>query len=117
MCNRFTEASSWEEFVQEFRGPSYLAQDLDDIDHPAAELLRHWRDEGVPAETTSPAWTPEQRDACVERGCHHSANKHSAFLREEMATFMEDKFWMVLPYELVRELVELMLWQIGSAHV
>ena len=27
-----------------------------------------------------------------------------------MATFMEDKFWMVLPYELVRELVELMLW-------
>ena len=92
LCKRFTEASSWEEFVQEFCGPSYLAQDLDDIDHPAAKLLHHWRDEGVPAETTSPAWTPEQRDACVERGCHQSANKHSAFLREEMATFMEDKF-------------------------
>ena len=72
--------------------------------------VRHWRDNGVPAETTSPAWTPKQRDACVERGCHHSANKHSAFLREEMATFMEDKFWMVLPYQLVCELVKLMLW-------
>ena len=23
---------------------------------------------------------------------------------------MEDKFWMVLPYELIRELAELMLW-------
>ena len=69
LCKRFTEALSWEEFVQEFRGLSYLARDLDDIDHPAAELLRHWRDNGVPAETTSPAWTPEQigRASCRER--------------------------------------------------
>ena len=80
LCKRFYEASSWEEFVNEFRGPSYLAQDLDNVDHPAAELLRHWRDEGVPAETTSPPWTTEQRDACVERGCHQSANQHSEFL-------------------------------------
>ena len=92
------------------RWDARLAQDLDNVDHPAAELLRHWRDHGVPAETTSPPWTVEQRDTCVERGCHHSANQHSDFLREEMATFMESKFWMVLPYELIRELAELMLW-------
>ena len=55
------------------------------------------------------SWTTKQRDACVNQGCHQSANLHSNFLREEMATFMEDKFWVVLPYELVRELAELML--------
>ena len=27
-----------------------------------------------------------------------------------MADFIESKFWMVLPYELIRELVELMIW-------
>ena len=41
LCKHYYEASSWEEFVKEFRGPSYLAQDLDDVDHPAAELLCH----------------------------------------------------------------------------
>ncbi len=91
-------ADSWEEFINEFRGPSYLAQDLDHVEHPSGELLPHWRDQGVPAETTSPPWTVEQRDSCVARGCHRSANQHSEFLREEMATFMENRFWMVLPY-------------------
>jgi hypothetical protein len=101
-------SSTWEEFVEEFRGRSYLATELDHVEHPAAELLRQWRDEGVPAMTSSPPWTNEQKDQCIHRGCHQSAKDHADFLREEMAEFIENKFWVVLPYEIVRDLEDIM---------
>ena len=95
--------------MNNFRGRSYLSENIDDLQHPAAPLLRDWRDNGVPAQTSSATWTSEQRDECVRRGCHHSANEHSDFLREEMAEFIENKFWMVLPYDQVRDLPNLQL--------
>ena len=36
LCTAFDKAGSWESFVKDFRGPSYLSDELDDIDHPAA---------------------------------------------------------------------------------
>ena len=50
----FTSSTSWEAFVDDFRGPSYLSKNLDDIDHEAAPLLQKWRDEGVPADAVAP---------------------------------------------------------------
>jgi hypothetical protein len=109
LCESFDSAESWESFVNHFRGPSYLSPCLDDLDHPAALLLRKWRDEGVPAETKTEPWTLEQKDECINRGCHYSATEHASFLREELADFIEDKFWMVLPYEVVRHLDRILL--------
>ena len=63
----------------------------------------------MPAESTSRPWTDHQKDECIRRGCHYSATEHSTFLREEMADFIENRFWMVLPYELIRHLEELMM--------
>ena len=74
LCEQFTSAESWESFVSTFRGPSYLSTELDDLDHPAAALLRQWRDEGVPANSRSEPWTAEQKDECINHGCHYSAN-------------------------------------------
>ena len=108
LVSSFSKSSSWENFVEEFRGRSYLSPELDNLDHPAASLLREWRDNGVPAKTTSPPWTLEQKDECIRRGCHQSATEHSDFLREEMAEFIENRFWTVLPYDLVRHLEEIM---------
>jgi hypothetical protein len=109
LSSEFASAASWEDFVTQFRGRSYLSPDLQDLDHPAAELLRQWRDEGVPVNSTSPPWTDDQKDLCIRRGCHQSATQHSAFLRDEMAEFIESKFWVVLPYTQVRHLQQLML--------
>ena len=95
--------------MNEFRGQSYLAADLDLIDHPAANLLNDWREHGVPVRTTSEPWTAEELDALVERGCHRSATEHSDFLRKEMSEFIENKFWTVLPYDSVKHLTELQL--------
>ena len=62
----------------------------------------------MPADTESLPWTRAQKDECIRRGCHQSATEHSDFLREEMAEFIENRFWTVLPYELVRDLEEIM---------
>ena len=102
-------ASSWEEFVGSFPGPSYLSPLVDKLDHPAASLLSKWRDEGVPVQTTVESWTAKQKDEGTARGCHHSADEHAEFLREEMADNIENKFWMVLPHKQVRDLPQLML--------
>jgi hypothetical protein len=85
-------------------------RDPDSVDHPAADLLRLWRDEGVPALTSSPPWPGDLKDTLIEHGCHRSATKHADFLREEMAEFIENRFWTVLPYRLVRELPQLQLY-------
>jgi hypothetical protein len=105
----FDAAQSWEAFVSDFRGRSYLAPDLERLPHPAAKLLSEWRDHGVPALTSSPPWSTETKQACVERGCHRSAIEHATFLREEMAEFIDNRFWVVLPYRAVAHLPNLQL--------
>jgi hypothetical protein len=102
-------AASWEAFVNAFRGRSYLAETIASVDHPATPLLQTWRDQGVPVLSSSPPWPPEALDSCVARGCHRSASEHAAFLREEMAEFIENKFWVALPYDAVKHLPNLQL--------
>lgn len=102
-------SGSWTNFVENFRGRPYLAEELDGVDHPAANLLREWRDNGVPVLTSSEPWSQELKDSHVERGCHRSADEHSVFLREEMSEFIDNRFWAVLPYSAVRHLPQLQL--------
>jgi hypothetical protein len=68
-----------------------------------------WRDHGVPPKMTSEPWSPDQKDTCIQCGCHKSVNECAAFLREEMAKFIERKFRVVLPYKIVCHLQELMM--------
>ena len=97
LVKELRSAESWEDFVLSFRGRSYLADSLDHVDHPAAGLLRQWRDHGVPAKTSAEPWSDATKDSCVERGCHRSATEQATFLRDEMSEFIENKFWVVLP--------------------
>jgi len=55
------------------------------------------------------SWTPKHKDECVAYGCHKSAEMHKEFIREEMADFIENGFWVVLPYSIAEDLP-------GSAH-
>jgi hypothetical protein len=56
LATSYDESSSWDSFVTAFRGRSYLAPNVEQVQHPAAELLAKWRDEGVPALTSSEPW-------------------------------------------------------------
>ena len=60
--------------------------------------------EGLLVHTSNEPWTLQQKDERLQHGCHLSATEHKDFLRDKLATFMENCFWMVLPYRLVRHL-------------
>ena len=109
LAHDLQSAGSWENFINAFRGESYLSPELDNLEHPAANLLREWRDHGVPAQTSSPPWSEDTKDSYVERGCHRSANEHAEFLRDEMSEFIDSRFWVVLPYSLVCDTPQLQL--------
>jgi hypothetical protein len=83
--------------VSTFCGRSYLAEELDHLDHPAGPLLlQQWQDEGVPILSSSGPWTTDKKDSYIERGCHQSATKHAPFLQEELAEFIDNHFWSYL---------------------
>ena len=63
----------------------------------------------MPVHTTFESWTAKQKDEGMARGCHHSANKHADFPREETADNIENKFWIVSPCKQVQNLPHLML--------
>jgi hypothetical protein len=44
-------------------------------------------------------WSKEKLIATAERGPHKSAQEHAPFVREEMADFIQQGFWVVLPLD------------------
>ena len=73
--SRMLESSTdWESFVQQFRGRSYLSDDIDTVPHEAAPLLRKWKDEGIPVLTSEEPWSLQTKDERLSRGCHLSAH-------------------------------------------
>ena len=56
MSHLYERATTWEDFVRQVHGPSYLSPNLDALDHPAKELLTSYRDHGVPVVVNAPSW-------------------------------------------------------------
>ena len=66
LSSAFLSAESWEDFVHQTRGRSYLNSDLPRAPHPARFLLDHWRTDGVPVNLDSPPLAREELDTRVE---------------------------------------------------
>ena len=103
----------WEEFVTDYQGRSYLSPKVGNINHPATPLLQMWMTEGLLVHTSNEPWTLQQKDKRLLRSCHLSTTEHKDFLRDKLTTFMDNHFWMVLPYQLVRHLERLQLSPAG----
>jgi hypothetical protein len=99
--------------VRSLRTPSDLPTNISNLPHKAARVLHHLRHTGVPCKLQTKQWTTARRDAAMARGPHKSATEHAAFLDEEMATMVERGQWMVLPYELVRDMDKVRISPIG----
>lgn len=108
-----SESKSWGEFVEASRGCPHLSSKVKDIKHPAATFLEDPCLNGVPVKTTDPEWTPAERLNKFHYGAHATAEMNKAFIREEMAKFMECGFWTALPYELVKDLPNLHISPLG----
>ena len=62
---------------------------------------------------SDPDWDMATIDARMAAGCHHSAQDHCEFIRKEMAEFMEEGFFTVIPYQIARSLPGLRLPPLG----
>jgi uncharacterized NAD(P)/FAD-binding protein YdhS len=91
----------WKQFIIDHHGESYLARDLDSINHSARDYLRWLCKQGVRIPLDDPTWSTDTIDTCAMRRPHPSANLFKEFLRDEMADFIEAGFWVVLPLEQV----------------
>ena len=81
--------------------------------HPAHRLLRQYRARGAPVVLCDAPWSVAERHAAITRGPHKSAYEHIEFLRDEMASMVAKGQWVVVPYELIKDIPGLCLSPIG----
>ena len=101
---RLHSAPDWKTFVQQEHGPPHLRENLQELAHPAGQFLASIEAHGVPVAFDDEPWSLQRMDDAVKKGCHPTAQKHSAFIAHEMTEFMESGYWTVLPYSEVRHL-------------
>jgi hypothetical protein len=97
----FVNSPSWDHFIALQRGLPEFPATIQSLPHPAAPLLSRIRKSGIPVITTTTPWTTQQKDYAIVRGSHQSAKVKTIFLRDEMADMIDQKFWVVLPYDLI----------------
>ena len=62
----------WERFVRERRGRGDI-QELDELNHPARDILTRLKIDRAPAVMQTPPWSMERLQAAMARGPHKSA--------------------------------------------
>lgn len=110
--HRLSNSNSWSDFITKSRGQSDI-QVKNEVQHPAVPFLQQITASGVPVLQKTNKWTLEQRDAALKRGSHPSTHQHQDFIREEMASMVEQQYWTVIPYSQVRYLPSLRLSPMG----
>ena len=95
------------------RGRSDIPEDIGSLPHKAAPLLARLRLHGAPVVLASAPWSPELLHKRFKRGPHKSADDYAEFLQEEFLEFVQKGFWMLLPWEDVKDLPGLRLSPIG----
>ena len=95
---RLRASSGWETFVLQTRGAQHIRENVHNVPHPAADLLKRIRDHGAIVETATEPWERSKIEERLRRGSHNLVNKNVDFIRDEMADFAEKGFWAVLPY-------------------
>ena len=98
----------WAEFVCRRRGRGNFAS-LFEVKHPARRLLIQYKHRGAPVVLVTGSWMEGERQAALKRVPHRSAKEHTPFLREEFASMVEKRKWVVLPYWVAKGLPGLSL--------
>ena len=94
----------FERLVAEVRGKPDISPEVGSIPHPAAVLLEELRTVGARVEISTEPLTAKQLDAAAEYGSHGSCVRGLGFICREMLDFIEKGFYMVLPFDQVRDL-------------
>ena len=96
----------WENFVETRQQGGDLA-DLNNVEnHPARQLLYHYKNRGVPVKLATPQWDTSRLCAALTQGSHKLCNGHLDFLGEEFVEMIQKDQWVVPPASMVLELEE-----------
>ena len=100
---QFHSSTTWRTFGTSFYRFSYLSPTVGDIQHPVALLLHLWMTKGVPVHTSNPPWLASDTHRwMIPMGLPSICNQAFQFLWDELTTFINNGFWMVLVYGLAR---------------
>jgi hypothetical protein len=107
------QRQGWNKFIHGCRLPSDFATNVGQLPHRAAQLLDHLRHHGASVPFITAPWTQAKLNAARIRGSHKSATEHLKFLQEEIIAFMQKGQWILLPYDLIKDLPNLRLSPLG----
>ena len=93
----------WKQFVRQ-RRPTRDLGPMNNIQHPAKRLLQHYRKHGAPVKFTTTPWSRERVHQSIQRGAHKSCFEYLDFLEEEFIDMINKDQWVVLPYNVVKDL-------------
>lgn len=113
LATNYFKTLGWHRACKKFRSEGDITPDVGHTTHPAARLLEQLRLTGAPVVLQSSPPPPELLDERFKRGPHQSAFDYVEFLQEEFLDYMKKGFWMLLPYELVKDLPGLRLSPLG----
>ena len=85
-------SAGWEAFVLQTRGARHIRDDVHNVPHPAANLMKRIQDHGATVETTTKPWERSKIEERLRRGSHSSVDEHVDFVRDEMADFAKKVF-------------------------
>jgi hypothetical protein len=103
----FEKSLSRDAYIRHIRHTYDIAPGVDNLDHPASNLLRSYRKHGVPVITKTQPWSQARINAALKRAPHKSAKIEHAFLRKELRDMIKKGHWMLLPGSLVKNLKNL----------
>jgi hypothetical protein len=109
----FEKSLSWDAYIRHIRHTCDIAPGVDNLDHPASNLLRSFRKRGVPVITKTRPWSEARINAALKRGPHKSAKTEHAFLCKELRDMIKKGHWTLLPASLVKNLKNLRISPIG----
>ena len=73
-------------------GAPHIRDDVHTVLHPAANMMKLFRDHGATVETKTEPWERSKIEERLHRGSHSSVNEHVDFVRDEMADFAKKMF-------------------------
>jgi hypothetical protein len=111
----FEKSLSWDAYIRHIRHTCDIAPGVDNLDHPASNLLPSYRKSGVPVPviTKTQPWSQARINAALKLGPHKSAKTEHAFLRTELRDVIKKGHWTLLPASLVKNLKNLRISPIG----
>jgi hypothetical protein len=92
------DAVGWDRFVDIKRGKPDLTIRGAIRAHPASHMLGRLQRSGAPVVLHTAPWSHARQTSTMKRGPHKSAHEFAEFLKDELAEFIRQGQWVVLPF-------------------